>query len=233
MRKFYLGLTTTRGSNWREKILEIDSLGISDLALFPTVLKAEERKEFYDLLNKSHLKKASFVHLRTDMERWEIDFFIERYGTEVFNIHSEPKTREFLKANSDIKDVIYIENCFEMSGYEESLALSAGICFDISHYEDFAIKQKMASQERFKNLLEIYSIGCTHISAVKEQKYEAKIHNGKTMIFESHTLNSFSEVNYLQRYKKYLSKHNAIELNNSLAEQLKVKEYLEKKLAQD
>jgi len=231
MGKIYLGLTTIWGSDWREKIREIDSLGISELALFPTVLEPEERKEFYNLLKKSTLKKAPFVHLRTDMERWEIDFFIERYGAEVFNIHPGSEAIEFLKMNNDLNSMIYTENCLDMSNYEKTLALSAGICLDISHYEDFAIRQNTPGQEKFKELLNEYTVGCSHLSAIKEKKYKALTHGEELLVYESHTLDNFSEMEYIKQHKQYLGKYSAIELSNSLKEQIKIKEYLEKILA--
>lgn len=231
MNNILLGLTTIWGSDWREKIREINLLGISELALFPTVLGAEERKEFYDLLKQSHLKKTPFVHLRTDMQRWEVDFFIEYFGAEIFNIHPGAEAMQFLRENSDIKNLIYTENCLDMTDYEETLKLSAGICLDISHFEDFALRQNTPGQERFRELLNKYPVGCTHLPAVRAEKYEALTHGERFMVYESHTLSSLSEVDYIKNHKRFIGKYNAIELSNTLREQIKIKEYLEKLLA--
>ena len=46
--------------------------------------------------------------------------------------------------------------------------------------------------------------------------------------FDFHVLESFSEMDYLKNYpQEYFPEYMAIELENSLAEQLKIKEYLE------
>jgi hypothetical protein len=63
-RKILLGLTTTPRSDWREKIREIDELGLEEAALFPTFIHLPERKELYGLLEKTGIKKAPHVHLR-------------------------------------------------------------------------------------------------------------------------------------------------------------------------
>ena len=55
-KKILLGLTTTPGSDWRKKVSEIDKLGLKELALFPTCLNEQERKELYGLLEKTKLK---------------------------------------------------------------------------------------------------------------------------------------------------------------------------------
>ena len=59
-KKILLGLTTiTPGGEWRNKIKEIDELGLKEIALFPTCLKIDERKELYQLLEKTKLKKIN------------------------------------------------------------------------------------------------------------------------------------------------------------------------------
>ena len=229
--QIYLGLTTL-GDKWTEKIQEIDSLGISEIALFPTVLDGESRKLFYDRLKDSSLKGAPFVHLRTDMERWELDFFIEEYDTKVFNLHPSIEAIEFLRQNSDLKEMIFVENCLDMTHYEETLSLAAGICLDISHYEDFAIRQNLPSQERFKQLLGQYPVGCTHLPAIRDEKYQALTHGDEFMVYESHTMSTLSEMDYIKKHRQYLGQFNAIELNNSLAEQIKARDYLQNLIEQ-
>lgn len=68
--KILLGLTTTPKSDWREKVKEIEKFGIKELALFPTFLSPDERKELYTLLEKTKIKNIPHVHLRDDMEEW-------------------------------------------------------------------------------------------------------------------------------------------------------------------
>ncbi|MDZ4384981.1 MAG: hypothetical protein U0944_01030, partial [Candidatus Moranbacteria bacterium] len=85
-RQILLGLTTTLGSDWRMKAEEIDRLGIKELALFLTCLGSEDRRELYGLLENTSLESIPHVHLRDDMELWELDYLVEKYHTQVFNI---------------------------------------------------------------------------------------------------------------------------------------------------
>lgn len=88
-KEILLGLTTTPKSNWIRKIDQIDEYKIKKIALFPTFLKIEDRKELYDLLEKTCLEEIPHVHLRDDMEEWELEMYIQKYNTQVFNIHGE------------------------------------------------------------------------------------------------------------------------------------------------
>lgn len=227
MKKIYLGLTTTWGSDWRQKTKEIDRLGLKEIALFPTALELSERRELYDLISATGLKKAPFVHLRTDMERWEIDWLIEKYQTEIFNIHADEKSEEFLKRNADLAGNIYVENSLIMDYFESTLTKCAGICLDLAHCEDFAVRQNLPEQEILRELLQSHRVGCTHMPAVRAEKYEAITHGKSFMVYESHTMEKFEEMNYIKKHVQYLTDFNAIELNNTLSEQVKVKEYLE------
>ncbi len=228
MSNIYLGLTTTWGSDWCAKVREINDLGIEELALFPTALEYQERQELFQLLDKSNLKRAPFVHLRTDMMRVEIDQFVNRFDSEIFNIHPSKEALQFLADNHDLAPKIYVENCLSMDYFEETLKLCAGICLDISHYEDFALIQHTPGQDRFIELLKDYKVGCTHMPAVRKEPYEAITHGETFKVYECHTMNEMSEMDYLKKHKECLGEFNAIELNNSFLEQLQVKKYLEK-----
>lgn len=231
MKKIYLGLTTTWGSDWRQKTREIDELALREVALFLSAVELKERKELYSLISKSGLKRAPFVHLRTDMERWEVDFLIEKYGAKVFNIHPSVQALEFLKTNHDLAGQIFVENCLSMDYFEETLKICGGICLDTSHYEDFALRQHYPGQDQLLELLKKYPVGCTHIPAIRAEKYQATTHGKSFMVYESHTMNDIHEMDYIKSHQQYLGDFNAIELNNSLAEQLVVKSYLEKLLS--
>ena len=60
-------ITTTWGSNWRVKIKEINEIGLKEIALFPTCLPKEKRKELYRLLEDSNIESIPLVHIRSDM----------------------------------------------------------------------------------------------------------------------------------------------------------------------
>ncbi len=228
MKKIYLGLTTWK-SDWRAKIKEIDDLGFTEVALFPTSMEPNERKELYSLLEKSRLKKIPFVHLRHDFETEEVEWLIKKYDTKVFNIHADKECLEKLPKFTSIIDKIYVENSNVIDdNFTEILDKCAGICLDISHYEDFGLRQHRSGYDKFEELLKSHKIGCCHIPAVRDELYGCETHGSAFKVYESHHMNDLSEMNYLKKHLHLLSDFNAIELNNSFREQLEVKKYLEK-----
>ena len=218
-----LSITTTKNSGWREKIKEANKLGLKEIALFPTCLNTKQREELYFLLKKSTIKNIPFVHLRSDMNLEELDFFIKNYKTEVFNIHTQAQY-PLIHDYSKYKSKIYIENVFQEFDKKE-LKNFAGICLDLSHLENDRLLNKKRFSKNIK-IIEKYSlpIGCNHISAIKNLTHLDK--SGE-LRYDEHHFENFSEFDYLKNYPpKYFSQFIAIEVTNSLSQQLKVRDYL-------
>lgn len=217
--QFLLSVTTT--AEWKGKIREIDELDLEKAALFPTFLELEQRKEFYALLEKTCLKRVPFCHLRSDMEFWELDYLIEKWKCSVFNLHTQreyPFQHDYLK----YKSMLYIENVY-FDFDEKEISSAAGICLDFSHMENDRVLHPEKFEKR-KKVLEKYGIGCNHISAVRQKPY--KDENGY-MIVSSHFMKSLEDLNYLKHYPHhYFSQFCALELENSLKEQIEAIEYI-------
>ncbi|MDP3995863.1 MAG: hypothetical protein Q8P74_01290 [bacterium] len=225
MRKILVSITTTSGSGWREKIKEIEELKLSEAALFPTCLEKEERQEMYSLLEKSGIKNIPLVHIRNDMNIKELDYFINRFGSKAFNLHSNSEY-PFIYDYSKHGKMIFIENIYCPLD-EKEIEKFGGICLDVSHLENDRIHDPEKYEHNLK-ILEKYPIGCNHLSAF--QKTSHKDDRGCARL-DSHSLVELSEMDYLKKYpKKYFSDIIAIELENSIKEQLKIKDYLIKKI---
>jgi len=224
--QFLVGITTTdrRGGIWREKIKEIKELGLKKAALFPTCFEKEQREEMYKLLGKSGITEIPFVHIRGDMSHEELDYLIKKYNTKVLNIHTKrqhPVFYDYLK----YKDMLYLENTCPFN--EEELSDFAGLCLDISHLEDERLLRTEEFIER-KKIIKKHKIGCNHISAIPKKSH--KNENGKD-IFSLHSYRNLSDFDYLKNYpKKFFSNYVAMELENSLKEQLKAIDYIVDKL---
>ncbi|MBU4216968.1 hypothetical protein L6270_04020 [Candidatus Parcubacteria bacterium] len=227
-KKILFGLTTTPGSDWREKIRKIDDLGIKELALFPTFLKPEERKELYQLLEGTNLENIPHVHLRDDMEQWELDYFVERYKTQVFNIHSHKAVADYYK-NSKYVDMIYIENHYHIDDdFRNALNLFAGVCPDFSHWEDYGVIQESRSYDQFPEILKSRKIGCCHISAIRDYPdiLTNYLNGEEVRVFGWHKFEKLNEFDYLKKYFKYLPDLISIELENSFKEQILARDYI-------
>ncbi|MDD5606674.1 MAG: hypothetical protein PHN37_02320 [Candidatus Pacebacteria bacterium] len=209
-------ITTTHNSSWEKKI---KNTKLKTVAIFLTCLK--DRNEFYSLLKKSSIKNIPFIHIRGDMKTKELDFFVEKYNTKAFNLHSE-KEYPILYDYSKYKDIIFLENVYTVWD-EKEIKNFGGICLDLAHLEN----DRLLNKNRFsknKKIIEKYKIGCNHISAIKKDK---RIDEKGHQRYDYHYLDNLSELDYLKKYPlNYFSKYIAIELENNLKEQIKIKKYI-------
>lgn len=217
-----VSITTTHGSDWRNKFAEASALGITECALFPTTLFGEQRAEYFGLLEKSTIKSCPFVHLRTDMTADEIGYLAANFKTKVFNTHCRA---EYPHANdwSKYAKQIYIENIYHDFDPDE-MKDWAGICLDVSHLENDRRQNPQRFQAILKSL-DAYPIGCNHISGVVET---IRINSEGEQRFDTHHFDNLSDFDYLKKYpRKYFSDYCAIEVANTLKDQLKAKEHIE------
>lgn len=218
-----LGLTTTPASDWRGKVEEMKKFGIKRIALFPTFLEIDQRKELYKLLEDIEGLEIPHVHLRhQDFEKWEMEMFEQKYGSEVFNIHANVKIQDAL---TGFKSKIFIENDFEKMD-ENQIKDFAGICLDTEHL-DRAKTQAPNVNLQITDLLKKYPVGCCHVSPKRKLK---NIFRRVLKGAWRHYLLSIDEMDYVLQYSEYFPQYISLELENSFAEQMKVKTYLEKLL---
>jgi len=220
-RRIFPSITTTKNSNWREKIRETADLKLTEVCVFLTGLDKKQRNEFYCLLEKSSVEKVPLVHLKSDMSAQEMDYFIKNYQTVVFNTHSQEEYP--FKHNLDkYKKFIFIENTVPYN--EREIKDFAGPCLDFSHLEN----SRLTHPQKYKNdikILEKYVCGCNHISAIIDEPFEEDDYNSLT--YQSHFLSELKEMDYLKNYpKEYFSGILALELENTIVEQIKIRYYV-------
>jgi hypothetical protein len=224
VKKILISIVTTK-DDWREKIKTIDRFGLQEIALFPTCLNKDERKEIYGLLKETKVRSIPLVHIREDMTPAELDYLIENYDVRVFCSHGEAE-HPLIYDYSKYKKMIAIENVYHPLSRGE-LKKWGGICLDVSHLEN----DRLLNQKRFKEnikALKKFPILGNHISAVRKT---ARLNEDGEPRYDRHRLENFSELDYLKRYPlNYFSAFCAIELENSIKEQLTIKNYIEKML---
>lgn len=216
------------GTSWRDKIKEIDELGLEKVAIFPTCLNKKQRQEMYNLLEKTKLKEIPFVHLRSDMPPEELDYLVERFKTQVFNIHTERQWPLQFDL-SKYQKRIFVEYSFREL-QEAEVSRFGGICLDFSHIENDRLLHIEEYQRNF-NLLNKYQIGCNHIAAISKiplaKREDGSASSHKFFHHDKHTFQNLSEFGYLKNYpKEFFSNFCAIEVENSLKEQLTVIEHI-------
>ena len=184
------------------------------------------REKIYKELYKNNIKNVPFVHLRDDMKLEEIDYLIKKFNTKLFNTHTKQdhgiKDKRIFKK---YKNLIYLENTNQY--IKNEINNYAGICLDVSHLEN-ARRCKKKSYKIVSEILKNYKCGVWHVSAIRRKAY--KCSHSKVLRYDDHTFHSLTEFDYLKKYKKYLPKYIAFEVENSIEEQLKAKKYISKLL---
>ncbi len=225
MREILPSITTGNltSSTWEMKIRELVDQRISRAALFLTYLDGGLRQKCYTLLEEARTEFSftlPFIHASSTMTEDEYLYLSGTFGTQIFNLHSE---RDFPLASplSDIlKKRIYIENTEPEVFEEQDLKGYAGICFDLSHLKDEFITSP-SHYERMLRLAQGYTVGVNHISAISFE--ESPSAQSDTLRVSKHIMTSENDFRYLQDIPCHaVAPLIAIEIENSLAEQLEV-----------
>ncbi|HBI33657.1 MAG TPA: hypothetical protein DEA43_03500 [Candidatus Moranbacteria bacterium] len=227
--KFLLSLTTVTMEagvgNWMAMIEDIKKFKLTEIGLFPTVLEKDERYKLYAELKNTTVKNIPFVHLRAqDMSVEELDFLVENFNTKVFNIHMTadwPVVYDYSKYAKQI----FIENCKTVPT-EKELEKFGGLCIDFSHWENQVLLGNAEYDRLMKERIAKYSIGVCHLSVIKDEIFPNPF-KPEILQHDSHKMDNLSEFDYLKKYAQYIPDITAIELENSIEEQLEIKNYLE------
>jgi len=214
-------ITTITPRAWREKLVEVKKFKLKEVCLFLTCLDKREREELYALLKNTSVEKIPFVHLRSDMSPEELAFLIEDYQTKIFNTHTK---REYvpLYDYGKYKKFIYIENVYQPFD-EAEVKEFGGVCLDLSHLES----DRLLRPDSYRHVIEFlkkYPPVCSHVAAVSKKPILDE--NGYQR-YGTHHLKDLSELDYLERYPlDYFGSMVAVELENTIEEQLKAQEYI-------
>lgn len=214
LEKFYLSITGKGDIAWQSKLKEINQLGIEEVAIFLTQFKAKERENFYKFLLKSPIKRVPLVHLRDDVDKKEIDFFIKNFKTEYFNIHEEHFV--ILDKWKDYWGKLYLEMDYnDLIAKNVKVEKIGGFCVDFAHFKSAIARGSTEAYYIFlrKNKAKI---ACNHLSGYSEE--------GNCDI---HDATGVKDFDYLKTLPEYVfSKVIAFEINNSIKEQLEFKSYI-------
>jgi hypothetical protein len=155
------------------------------------------------------------VHARNDMDLKEFKFLIKKFKTKYFNLHKD--SFKYLHKWGGIHKKLLLEmNYNNKIPKEVELNKISGFCIDLSHF--IAAKERATKEYNFV------------MSKNKYKKYFKANHlNGYSTHAKKdlHTIKSLKEFDYLKTLPKFLfGKYIALEMFNSIKEQIKFKKYL-------
>jgi len=217
-KKIYLSITGEKNINWQKKLEEINKLKLTEVAVFLSRFDKKERDNFYPFLLKSSIKSIPFVHIRNDNNKEDLKFFIDNYGTKYFNIHEDGF--EYLDQWQGYQNRIYLE-----PDYNDEIAKDVrvkkigGFCIDLAHFKSAIARGTKEASYVFSNKENI-SFPCNHLGGYSEESKQ-----------DVHSATHFKQFDYLATLPKFVFGDTiAIELDNSIKEQIMYKEYMVKLL---
>lgn len=211
--RILLGITGEKEA-WEEKLNDINKLGIAEVALFLERFDQTQRKKIYRAILDSSLKNIPLCHIRNDMEIEELVFMEEKFKTKYFTIHEG--SFSFLDKWPGFNKKLYLE--MDANNYISQKVIVekiGGFCVDFSHF-------KMAQTQWTKEFDYTYfkkekiKFGCNHLNGYDEEKND-----------DMHVVKSLKDFDYLKTLPKFLfSKVIALEMDNSISQQIKFRKYL-------
>jgi hypothetical protein len=211
-KKILISITGRKKKEWRDKIKEINKRKITRIAVFLSAFPKKERQGLYPALLDSCVKEIPLVHLRHDLDKEDIEFFIKNFKTKYFTIHED----YFNKLG---KWRGFYEKLFLELDYNNKVAKNVvvkkigGFCIDLSH---FKLAEEKWTKE-FEYTLKREGIKryfkCNHLNG-----YDFK----KNRHF--HVVENLKQFGYLKTLPNFIfGDIMAIETWNTIEEQLKFK----------
>ena len=213
-KKIYLGITGEKNIDWQSKLEEINRLDIKEAAVFLERFKKQQRHNLYRMLLKSSIIKVPLVHLRQDAENDEIKFFIDNFRTDYFNIHEE--NFRFLNKWKGYWDKLYLEMNYDSEiAKDVKVRQIGGFCVDLAHFKSAVARGSDEAHYIFlrKNKIKFAS---NHLGGYSPEKKR-----------DLHIITGLKDFEYLADLPKWVfGEVMAIEVDNSIEEQLSFKEYI-------
>ena len=218
-KRILISITGRKPADWKNKLLEIEKRKIKRIALFLEFYTKAQRKKIYEALLSSNIKKIPLVHIRNDMKKWELEFLEKNFKTKCFTIHEN--SFKYLNKWKGFHKKLFLElNYDNYVPQITKVEKIGGFCIDLSHFK--------ASQERKAKDYKYVVEKCN------KNKYFIGNHlNGYSPYrkIDLHTVRTLKDFDYLKTLPKFIfGKYIALEMFNSIEQQIKFKKYLYKML---
>jgi hypothetical protein len=213
--RILVGITSKDDFHWPEQLAEIEKLKITEVSLFLEKLPYPERKKVYQALYKSKIKRIPLVHLRHDMNKDEIEFLVKNYQAKFLTIHEI--NFNYLEQWKKYFPSLYLEMNYDSRvSPKVEVEKIGGFCVDLSHFKAAEVKysREFAYTVERKNFPRYFH--CNHLNGY------SPIENK-----DIHKVTSLKDFDYLNTLPKFIfGEVIALEVENSIADQLKFKKYL-------
>jgi len=210
----YPSITGSENKDWQNKLKEVNDFGLTKVAVFLEHFDKQQRVPLYKSLLKSGIKEVSLVHLQADTDKKDIEFFMNNFNTQYFNIHEEDFA--ILDRWKGYWNRIYLEmNYDDVVAKNVLVRKIGGFCVDLSHLKSAIAR---GTEEAFyvfsrKNKIKF---ACNHLSGYDDLTMK-----------DIHPVSDLKQFDYLTSLPKFVFGNViAIEVENSISVQLRFKDYL-------
>ena len=214
-KKILISVTGNKNIHWQSKLKEIKKYKISKIALFLECFEKNQRQNIYEALLNSNIKEIPLVHIRNDMTKQELKFLVKHFNSKYLTIHED--SFDILKKWRGYYKYLYLEmNADNYISRKVNIKKIGGFCVDLSHYKKSEVKNSREYDYTFSRKNNKRYFPCNHLNGYSYKEN-----------MDLHTVKKLSDFNYLKTLPKFLfGKIIALEVNNSIFEQLKFKEHL-------
>lgn len=214
--KIFLSITGEKNIDWQAKLKEINRLKIDEVAVFLERFDKKERDNFYRFLLRSSIKKVPFVHLRDDVNKEEIEFFINKFKTDYFNIHEEHF--KCLNKWRGFWNKLYLEMNYDSEiAKEVKVRRIGGFCIDLAHFKS-AIARGAKESYYIHSRKDRIKFDCNHLGGYSPER-----------MHDLHIITDLKDFDYLTTLPKYVfGKIIALEVDNNIKEQIIFKKHISK-----
>jgi hypothetical protein len=213
--RILVGITGDKENHWREKIEEIEKFGIKRVALFLERFGRKQRLKIYSVLSYSNIKEIPLVHIRNDMAREELVFLANNFSPTYFTIHES--SFEVLEKWKGFYKKLFLEmDADDFVSELVEVKRIGGFCVDLSHFKMELRKWSKEFEYIFKRKHIPHYFDCNHLNGYSPENND-----------DLHIVKSLKDFDYLRTLPKFIFGNViALEVENSIFEQLEFKKYL-------
>jgi hypothetical protein len=213
-----LGITGTKDSDWQKKLHDLNELQTKEAALFLERFDQNQRKDIYRAILDTSIKSVPLCHIKNDMEIEELVFLENKFKTKYFTVHEN--SFSFLDKWPSFAKKLYLEMDFnDYVSQKVAVEKIGGFCVDLSHFKAALTSWTKEFDYTYfrKNKIRF---SCNHLNGYSEEKN-----------IDMHTIKTLKDFDYLKTLPQFLfGKAIGLEVENSIAQQIKFREYLLKLL---
>jgi hypothetical protein len=213
--KILVSITGMKDRQWQNKLKEIKRFNIEKVALFLERFNEKQIQEIYRALSNSKIKEIPLVHIKDDTKKEELEFLSKKFNSTYFTIHESGF--DSLKNWKGFYRKLYLE--MDTNNFISQLVevkKIGGFCVDLSHFKVQLNKWSQEFEYILKRRHTTHYFDCNHLNGYDPQNND-----------DLHTVSGLKDFDYLKTLPKFLfGDVIALEVENSISEQLEFKKYL-------